>query len=678
MRVGFYPKLALNGIRKNKRLYLPYILTGSLMVMMFYIMSFLAESPSLSKMSGGSVLRQILPLGSVIIGIFSLLFLFYTNSFLIRQRYREFGLYNILGMDKRNISRIMIWESLMVGAAAIMSGLLAGIVLSKAAELVLLNLLHMEVTFKLAIGARSLSQTAIVYGIIYLLLLCNSLIKVKRSKPLELMQSGRVGERIPKRIWINAIAGISFLAIAYYLAVSIEEPLTALVVFFIAVVLVIGATYLLFMSGSVVLCRLLQRNKRYYYKPNHFVSVSSMVYRMRRNGAGLASICILLTMVLVMISSTASLYFGSEDSIHSRYPNGVNITVTVDDINGFGDEDIAILQDIVEEKSGNKEIGKYFRTGEVAGLFTGDGIIINHNSVTSFDLSTYDNVGYLQVIPLEDYNRMTGLNETLGEDECMLYCIRTEYTSDTFAVANGKPYKVKKVLKEFFSDGELNMLIVPSICLVVDDFDAFVEPILPQKAENGSPMLQLEWKCGFDMESPESEIAAADAIKDAFHTLHIEGSSSISSYNVESREENREDFFHTFGSLFFLGIMLSIVFILAAVLIIYYKQISEGYEDKSRFDIMQKVGMTKRDIRKNINSQVITVFFSPLALAGIHLAFAFPFVWKMLMLFNLRNMPLVIVSTLICFAIFGLFYALVYKITSNTYYGIVSGGKDKV
>ena len=677
MRVGFYPKLAWNGISKNKRLYLPYILTGSLMVMMFYIMSFLTESPSLSKMRGGYVLRQILPLGSVIIGIFSLLFLFYTNSFLIRQRYREFGLYNILGMDKQNISRIMIWESLTVGVVAIISGLFVGIVLSKAAELVLMNLLHMEVTFELGIGAKALSETALVYGIIYLLLLCNSLIKVKRSKPLELMQSGRVGERMPKRIWINAIVGIIFLAIAYYLAVSIEEPLTALLVFFIAVILVIGATYLLFMSGSVVLCRLLQRNKRYYYKPNHFVSVSSMVYRMRRNGAGLASICILLTMVLVMISSTASLYFGSEDSIHSRYPNGVNITVTVDDINGFDDEDIAVLQGIVAEKSGNKEIGKYFRTGEVAGLFTGDGIIIDYNAVNTFGLSTYDNVGYLQVIPLEDYNRMTGLNETLGEDECMLYCIRTEYTSDTFAVADGKPYKVKKVLEEFFSDGELNMLIVPSICLVVDDFDAFVEPILPLKTENGSPMLQLDWKCGFDMESAESEMAAADAIKDAFHTLQIEGNSSISSYNVESREENREDFFHTFGSLFFLGIMLSIVFILAAVLIIYYKQISEGYEDKSRFDIMQKVGMTKRDIRKNINSQIITVFFSPLAFAGIHLAFAFPFVWKMLMLFNFRNMPLVIVATLVCFAIFGLFYALVYKITSNTYYGIVSGGKDK-
>lgn len=675
MKTGFYPKLAWSGIRKNKRMYFPYIITGSVMVMMYYIMSFLTESPALEGMPGGSVLMGMLPLGSGVIGIFSLLFLFYTNSFLVRQRYREFGLYNILGMDKRNISKIMIWESIMVGVIAILSGLIVGIALSKAAELVLLNLLRMDVTFELSIGVKALWQTTLVYGALYLLLLCNSLIKVRRTKPLELMQSNKVGERIPKRNWFFAVIGAILLGIAYYLAISIEEPLTALTAFFVAVILVIVATYLLFISGSVVLCKILQKNKKYYYNPNHFVSVSSMVYRMKRNGAGLASICILLTMVLVMISASASLYFGAEDTLRSRYPDGVNITATFDDANGISDENIDSLRSAVFAQSGEQIEFHDLRTGEIPGLFTDKGIIVDYSSHIDFSLATYDNVGYLAVVSLEDYNRMSGSDETLADDECMLYCIRTEYNSDTFAMADGTPYKVKKILDTFLSDGEFNSLIIPTVCIVVKDFDAFVEPVLSLKNSMGDPMMMFDWRCGFDLDSAEKEIAVANAIRESFRNSDIEGIHNIHSYSVESREANREDFFHTFGSLFFLGIMLSIVFLLAAVLIIYYKQISEGYEDQSRFDIMQKVGMTKKDIRKSINSQILTVFFSPLIFAGIHLAFAFPFIWKILMLFNLNNLSLVIVVTLICFVLFGLFYALVYKITSSSYYSIVSGRK---
>ena len=670
MKIGFYPKLAWEGIRKNKRMYIPYILTGAIMVMMYYILSFLTESPALTKMRGGSVLQTVLPLGCGVIAVFSLMFLFYTNSFLIRQRYREFGLYNVLGMDKRNISKIMLWESLYVAAFAIVSGLIAGIALSKAAELVLLNMLDMEIVFDFSIGIKALYQTPMIFGAIYVLLLFNSLIKVRGAKPLELMKSNKVGERIPKRTWLYALVGLILLCVAYYLAVSIEEPLTAFTAFFVAVLLVIVGTYLLFISGSVVLCKLLQKNKKYYYKSNHFVSVSSMVYRMKRNGAGLASICILLTMVLVMLSSTMSMYVGIEDMLRTRYPKGVNVTATFDSVDGISEENIENLRAKIRESCSIDDELTGIRAGEVPGLFTEEGITIEYQSNIALTFSSYDNVGCLSVISLEDYNRMAGTNEKLADNECLLYCERISFNWKTFTMEEGEPYKVKKVLTEFIDDGESNSLVIPTVYIIVDDFQAFVEPVLPLKTDSGAPMMVFDWRCGFDMETTEQEIAAERAILDV---LRNEG---IFSYSVGSREANRADFFESSVSLLFLGAVLSVVFMFAAVLIIYYKQISEGYEDQSRFDIMQKVGMTKSDIRRSINSQMLTVFFSPLIFAGIHLCFAFPFISKILKMFALANLPLLITVTAVCFVIFGLLYAVVYKITSNAYYAIVSGRKE--
>ena len=677
MRTGFYPKLAWDGIRKNKRLYFPYILTGGVMVMMYYILSYLIESPALAHMPGGSVLMTILPLGCVVIAVFSLLFLFYTNSFLIKQRYREFGLYNILGMDKRNLSKIMVWETLFVAVIAIASGLISGILLSKAAELVLLNLLKMEITYTFSIGLVTLRQAMLIYGGIYLLLLFNSLIKVGRSKPLELMQSSKVGERIPKRNWIFGALGVALLGVAYYLAASIEEPLAAFASFFIAVIMVIIGTYLVFISGSVVFCRLLQKNKKYYYKPNHFVLVSSMVYRMKRNGAGLASICILLTMVLVMISSTTSLYFGEEYSLKNRCPNDINITMTFDTIEGISDTNLNMLRDNIGQYSGEGVNLKGVRACEIPGLITEEGITIDTSSLVNFSTSTYNNVGYLSVLSIDDYNNMMGTNETLAEDECFVYCDRLNYQWDTFTMEYGTTYNVKAQLDEFQVDGDTAAMIMPTVFLVVDDIYAFSEPVKDMKNSIGNPVMMYDWRCGFDVETAKIENEISKNLKEMFRNMYIENNDAFYSYSVQNREAVREAFYDVYGSLFFLGITLSIVFLLAAVLIIYYKQISEGYEDQSRFEIMQKVGMTKKDIRKSINSQMLTVFFMPLIFAGIHLVFAFPFLSKILVLFAMDNVLLIAIVNLICFVVFGLLYALVYKITSSSYYTIVSSRKEQ-
>lgn len=675
MRIHVYPKLAWEGIRKNKRLYVPYIAMGALMVMMYYLLRFLQDSPVIGVMRGAVTLSTVLPMGYAVIAIFSIIFLFYTNSFLIRQRYREFGLYNILGMNKQNVCMIMVWESIFVGGLAIVTGLAAGILLSKGAELVLFNLVHMDISFDLRISAVSVFYTITGYIIIYLILLLNSVIKVWFAKPLDLLKSNRVGEKMPKRTWIYAAVGMVLLGAAYYLAVSIKEPLTALMYFFLAVIMVIIGTYALFMAGSVVLCRILQKNKRYYYQPNHFISVSSMMYRMKRNGAGLASICILLTMVLVMLSSTTSLYFGIEDSLVGRYPHSVNVVVGFSDVEDLNSENLKKLYEAVRENSPEVKETDCYTMGGTSGLFSDQGINLD---VTSVDVSIndYEQVGTLQVMSLEEYNRLCDADETLNADECLLYANRITYDSDTFTIVDGSSYKVKKMLDNCVKDGDLDSMMNPSMIMVVPDFEECLKTVSDFRTRTEGTVMALRWKCGYDVESTEQETKEAEAIEESLARLsETKSVDGLIFYSVDSREDNRESFYDLNGSLFFLGIVLSTVFLLAAVMIIYYKQLSEGYEDYTRYEIMQKVGMTKQDIRKSINSQMLTVFFSPLLMAGLHLCFAFPFLWKIMMMFGLNNRTLIIAITVICYIIFGIFYAVVYKITSNLYFHIVSGNK---
>ena len=291
-------------------------------------------------------------------------------------------------------------------------------------------------------------------------------------------------------------------------------------------------------------------------------------------------------------------------------------------------------------------------------------------------MSTYDDVTGIYIVPLEDYNRMMGTDETLGNNEALLYCYRTDYSEDTIKVAGADELKIKKVLTDFNINGAVTSVITPAVYIVVNDFNEYVRPLMTLADYNGEAMLSISWIYGFDINKGDKvQAAVCSKIKDRYRDISIEMDDAKITFRCDCVADNRDGFYQTFGGLFFIGIMLSVVFVFAAVLIIYYKQISEGYEDQSRFDIMKKVGMTKKDIRKTINSQTLTVFFIPLLLAGLHLAFAFPLVWKMLMMFNLHNKLLVMIVTICSFLIFGLFYAVVYKITSNAYYKIVNGGK---
>ena len=665
---ALYRSLAWDGIRKNRQLYTPYLLTGSIMVMIFYILDAMSRDSLVSYVRGSAFVAEVMALGSIVIGVFSVLFLFYTNSFLVRQRCKEFGLYNVLGMDKGNIGRVMFWENLYVALITLVCGSVLGIAMYKAAELGLLNLLHQPLNYTISVNLPALGATAMVYGCIFLLLLFNSLIRVRRAKPLELIKTANVGERFPKYIWAEALLGLVMLGGAYYLAVTIQEPLSALLWFFLAVILVILATYALFMAGSVALCRLLQKNKRYYYKANHFVSVSSMAFRMRRNGAGLASICILLTTVLVMLVSTTSMYVGGDDSIKARYPYEINVechAATWADM-----EDTSVLEAVILEQTGDTTLHSY-RNGQISGLLTETGLYWNSETYGK-DLTSYDQVGTLTVIPLEDYNRMMGTNETLEDDECLLYSTRLRFHWDSFALEGGPALRVKKVLSQGFESSNTAAMITPTVMLVVNDPERFLSAAETDDASRGAI---LRWDCGIDLADTTREAEIAAAIADRLVQLRESGKATILGISVENRAAGRESFLELNGSLLFLGLMLSLVFLFAAVLIIYYKQLSEGYEDRARFTIMRKVGMTQRDIRATINSQMLTVFAAPLLLAGVHMLFAFPFLWKILMLMNLFNKALIARVAVLCYLVFALAYVLVYKLTSNSYYTIVSGAK---
>ena len=682
MKKGFYPKLAFDGIRKNKKMYLPYILTSVGMVMMYYIILFLQFSQNIRDAVRSSTAADILGLGSWVIAIFSCIFLFYTNSFLIKRRKKEFGLYNILGMDKRNLSKILFWETLIITVISLAVGLVAGIAFSKLAELIFLRLLKCDASFNLSVCPQGLGLCAAVFTVINILLFFNSLRQVQFSSAISLVKSEQTGEKPPKGNWIFGILGVLLLGGAYYLALSIKEPLQAMLLFFVAVIMVIIGTYLIMISGSVLFCRLLQKNKKYYYKSNHFVSVSSMVYRMKRNGAGLASICILATMVLVMISSTTSLYFGEEDALASRYPREINTSFSSLDTkiykNGQADKIRSGIDEIAKKHNADVHNSITYLAGVLSGMVTDGKVETDVRNVYSGAVD-YNKVFQFNFVSVDDYNKIMGTDYKLKDGEAMVYLFRKDsnFNGDSISFNGGQSFKIVRYLDNFISQSDAAMTIVPTMAIFVNDLDKATQGMTDATHQHDSePVVNFSWSYGFDTGLSEDEqIALSKDINSYLTDLRVDSDDVLVS-EVESREQNRMDFYALYGGLFGLGIILSIVFIFAAVLIIYYKQISEGYEDQSRFEIMQKVGMTKKEIRKSINSQLLTVFFLPLIFAGMHLAFAAPIIKKLLLIFNLTNLNLFIITILISFAAFTLFYMIVYKITSNAYYRIVSGAKE--
>ena len=666
MKLSLYARLAAQNIRKSRRLYVPYLLSGVCMVMIFYVLSALTGDPALLSMSGGAQMAMLLSLGVIVMALFSALFLLYTSSFLMKQRGRELSLYNMLGMSKRHIVCIVFFETLFCAGICIGAGLALGVLSSKAFQLSLLRLMSSPVSPDFTVAPSLLGTTALTFLAIFLLIFLRGAVSVLRSNPVELMRASRSGEKPPRANALKALLGIAMLAAGYVLALRVRNALSAFTMFFIAVLLVIGGTFQCFSSASVFFLRLLQSNKGYYYKPNHFISVSSMRYRMKRNGTSLAVICILSTMVLVILSSVTCLYAGTQDMLITQYPRQIEITHKSDELPAADALSAPIGRALASEGLTAENVISYRSTG-AAGRIDGESILADRDE----SFTDMDSIISITVIPLADYNAMCGTSYVLAPGEALATGSLLHRLNGGVTVFGSLTYTFAATDIPLPTDAQGDFDVVESLLLIVPDEDAFMAFYAAQNAAYGKASSRISTIYAFDTTLSDAETSAlgsrlAKAMQD-------EG---IDIYR-KVREDNRGDYEGTTAGFLFLGIMLSAAFLCAAVLSMYYKQITEGYEDQARFDVMRKVGLSLRMIRQSINSQILTVFFLPLIVAGVHLAFAFPMLTKLLMVFGLFNTRLFVTTVLVSFGAFSLMYVLVYLITSRTYYRIVSGAAQE-
>lgn len=620
-------------------------------------------------------MQMILEMGTPVIAVFSWILLYYTNSFLIRRRQKEFGLYHILGMGKRELVKILIWENLMTAVISIAGGLLGGILFSKLAELAAVRIVGNHLGYKMTIEPKAIYYTVSLFLAIFAVILLRMLIFIFRTKPVDMLKSETAGEKPPKANWILAIVGLIILAGAYWIAVSIEEPMEAMLWFMVAVLMVIVATYLLFIAGSVAFCRLMQKKKNYYYKTRHFVSISSMVYRMKRNGAGLASICILSTMVLVMVSSTVCLYASIEGNLAKGYPQQFSVEMasgsSLEDKDREEKLKETVGQTINENKIKLKETKEYHILS-TACVKTDEGIKFEHENIKSLD-----SLKMLYILTVADYNRLTGENLSLEKNELYVYLPDEAYEKDTFQVEGCGNWKNKGTPDNQFICGDDVETLNSGVYLIVPDEAVMDQFEAAQRAVYGENASSEKLCYAFDTDlSEEGQVSLVSELQNTISTLQLQDE-QFPMVNVNARAVSKSDYYALYGGLFFLGILLGSVFIFGMILIIYYKQITEGYEDQGRFSILMKVGMTRKEVRQSINSQVMTVFFLPLAMAGMHTAFSFPIIRKILKMFAMNDEKLLILVMICCYLAFAVFYAAVYLLTSREYYKIVSRDEKK-
>ena len=650
MSSRIYAKLAVTNIKNNRKTYFPFLLTSVLTVMMYYMMDTLARNDSIGNRNVTTVLTLTIP----VMALFSLIFLFYTNSFLIKRRKKEIAVYNILGMGKNHIGRMITIETLIIWAVSLALGILGGMALGKLMHLLLLRILQYDVGIRFQISAPSILYSAVLFTFIFFMNWLYNLFQVRLANPVELLRGGNVGEREPRTKWLLALVGVLAMGVGYYLAITTERPIDAIDTFIVAVVLVIIGTYCLFIAGSIAVLKALRKKKNFYYKANHFTAVSGMIYRMKQNAAGLANICILSTIVLVLISSTVSLYAGMEDILDQRFPYDYCITTA----DASDPATISSIDRIVEEELSarhvEKEDGMSYRYGATAVLRQSDTAFTNSQTVDY----TVEDIQEMYFIPLEDYQKVQGDPTELAPDEVILFVTdEGSYGRDTITV-NGKELKVVKELKDFRLEDKSVARVVTGWYLIMPD----EQSILDMGVVNGA----LQYSTYFDMGGSQDDcLAAVQSIADRI-------GQEVPGAVCENRELSRENFFALYGSLFFIGLYLGIMFLVATVLIIYYKQISEGYDDRERYQIMQKVGMGKREVRRSIRSQVLMVFFLPLVMAVVHIAVAFNVIDKLLAMLGLVNTPLFLACTAATVLVFALFYVAVFAVTAREYYKIVN------
>ncbi len=663
MSKSFYFKLAAENIKKNSKTYIPFMLTCIITIAMFYIILSLSGNPGIAAMRGASFITMFMSIGSVTVGIFAVIFLFYTNSFLIKRRKKEFGLYNILGMEKRHISVVVFIEIFYTAAISLIIGLPGGILLDKLMYLIISRLLNVEVTLGFYVSVESLIASVIFFGAIFFFIFLNTLRQICFSNPIELLKGESMGEREPKTRWLMTVLGVGCLGAGYYISVTTRDIVSAFMMFFLAVILVILGTYMLFTAGSVFILKTLRKNKRYYYKTKHFISVSGLIYRMKQNAAGLANICILSTMVLVMISSTSCLMMGMDEILKENFPYDLTLEVrraywSEDSEEKLSQFDEAV--DIITEYE--KEISRadFLYVMDFVGYFQ-DGKVSFEGMSSPY---------FLCFVTAEDYNKAFGGELVLKKGEIAAAPLNKDDANFNSESINlfGIECKIKEKADYFYAHNGDNNVIAEKAAIILSDIDAMHELSdkyrefyeISESGYRGDKVININFTA--NDEKRHNAILSDLAEKTGDFVL------------LTSRADGKYNFLDLYGGLFFLGLFLGTLFIMAAVLIIYYKQISEGYDDKKRFEIMQNVGLSKGEVRASIHSQVLTVFFLPLVMAGIHMTAAFPILKSLLEGMGMTKTWLFLSCTAVSFLVFAVFYIVVYLLTARSYYKIVSRG----
>lgn len=666
-----YFKLAKTNLSNNKPFYIPYIISSIITVAMLYMMSFLSDNKGLNKIMGADSLATIFRLGVGIIVIFSYIFLFYTNSFIIKRRKKEIGVYNILGMGKRHLSKVLFVETIYSAIISLVCGIIVGIAFSKFILMVLYGIIGIHKTVEFFVNIHGIILCVVSFGILFLLTFLYNFMQIKLANPIELLRGTNVGEREPKTKIFMTIVGVVCLAIAYYIAITTENPLNVLTLFFVAVLLVIIGTFALFTAGSIALLKLLRNNKKFYYNKRHFMAVSGMLYRMKQNAAGLASICILSTMVLVVISTTVSMYVGIQDELMARYPNDVCVTVDYNSVIDKSSEiEKAIFDEIDSAEVKNKKAFSYLSVfvGQKGDDFT-----------TDKEHLSYQNSYLFYILSKDDFiKKDSSFKDKIGnisKGEAVVV-LNKKYDKKDIKIF-GKNYKVNKSF-EHTEDNDLYMIsTLNGLGYIILDNDESVQELYDmQEKMLGKGANYYTNKIRFDFKSGNKKQKAAaykkiDNVVKKYFKENKNDKKEISSYWVESRQENEQNFYLLYGGLFFLGIFLGTMFLIVTVMIIFYKQITEGYDDRERYQILEKVGMSSREVKDTIKSQIRIVFVLPIFAAAVHVTAAFPMVNRILKMLNLNNEKLFAGCLAATIIVFAVIYYLVFKVTSRAYYKIV-------
>lgn len=670
MHKGIFSRLAKQNIRNNKSTYIPYIITCIFCIAMIYMMEFLRDCPTLDQaVRQADEVRMIVFTGEIVVEIFCIIFLIYSNSFLMKRRQKEIGLYNILGLERNHIGIVMFLETIITSIGSLAGGIAAGIIGSKLALLLLLKLLHIPSVLGFYISVKGIFTCLFMFGIVFLMILFLNLAKIHLSRPVELLRGNNTGEKEPAAKWLMALIGFICLGAGYYLAVTTESPIKAITIFLLAVILVMAGTYLLFTAGSIVILKFLRRRKSFYYRTGNFISISGMLYRMKQNAIGLASICILSTGVLLMISMTVSIYFGMNDIMLNRYPYDVDMSVT-----SISEDECQTAIEAFEKAIADNKVPVEKSVEEIyldiVCSKNGDQILIKPANT----IRNSDSVLVLSLLNQAEYERLTGISANLNDGE--IFAWYPSAVQKDSVTADETEFTVKKWLdKNPLTCGEDAVSDNAVLVVTDEDFKKFDEMRTEMyKGVSSAPAGEdLTLHLGLDITGSETDkIDFGTPVMEVVKDLRKNGGLSENSWITSGiRQQEYESYYADNGSLLFIGIFLGSLFLMGTAMIIYYKQISEGYEDQKRFEIMQKVGLSRREVRSSVRRQILMVFFLPLLMAMLHITMAFPMIRRMLLLFGMTNTKLFIGCTAGTVLIFAVVYGLIYLMTARSYYHIV-------